>query len=1014
MFRSLGKNRVTAIASIVILLTGALGFNTSSVVHAASFTVTKTADTNDGVCDSDCSLREAIRAANAAPGADIITLPGGLYTLTRSGADNVGAVGDLDITGPVTIQGAGAGVTVINGNSLDRVFDIFGAQVTISGLTIRNGMTTSPGGGINLNASTTLTLTASTVISNSASSGGGVYNGGGTLVISDSVIGESGVGNRANANGGGVAGVSGNTTILNTSLISNTAANNAGGLYASGGATTLTHVSIIGNATTSTQGGGGGLSVSGGTLTLVNSTVNDNRTAGTSGGGGLRDSSGVIVSLSNSTLAGNRTLTSGANGGGIAHNSGTLNVVNSHIGLSGQGNTSALNGGGLQITANTVVTLTNSHIISNTAFDDGGGFDNDGGRVRVVGTTISGNTVTGVGDGGAFRSDNNGTVTVITSTLTLNRADHGGGIRNFNAALTVLSSTISLNTAEAGNGGGLNVDGASGAGTVTITASSLYSNTASGNGGGIYSGGAGIVLTVENSTISGNRTTNGSGGGTRNNTGSTAAYTNVTLANNTQAGGSGHGLRNSGALSLKNVILANTPSGGNCSGTVTSLGGNLSHDNACASSFTSAGDRNNTNPLLGALLNNGGPTWTHALQSGSPAINAGNNSGCPTTDQRGATRDGQCDMGAYEFSGLSPTPTPSMTVTPTRTATRTATPTRTPTGTPTSTVTPTGTPTSTATATATLTATPAETDTPTITATITDTPTETGTPTITATATPTGTPTETGTPTVTATITSTPTETPIPVITDTPTPAPTETASATPTATETVTPIPTETASATPTDVPSDLLFADSFESGGLSAWSASVTGGGDLSASSESALVGLQGLRAFINDTGNLYVQDNTPASETRYRARFYFDPNSIVMAANDSHIIFQGLPTSGSAAFQLNFRYVSGAYQIQTQVRNDNATWTNLAAYTLTDAPHFIEIDWQAAASAGANNGAFSLWIDGQLKETKTALDNDAQRVDQVKLGPLYGLDAGTSGTEYFDAFESRDATYIGPVGN
>jgi hypothetical protein len=188
-------------------------------------------------------------------------------------------------------------------------------------------------------------------------------------------------------------------------------------------------------------------------------------------------------------------------------------------------------------------------------------------------------------------------------------------------------------------------------------------------------------------------------------------------------------------------------------------------------------------------------------------------------------------------------------------------------------------------------------------------------------------------------------------------------------------------------------------------------TGGGDLSVTSAAALVGAQGLRAVINDTTSLSVQDNTPFSETRYRARFYFDPNSIVMAANDSHTIFQGLPASGSAVFQLNFRYTSGAYQLQAQTRNDDTTWTNLAGHALTDAPHVIEIDWQAAAVAGANNGVFTLWIDGILMESKTGLDNDLQRIDQVKLGPLYGIDAGTSGAEYFDAFESRRTTYIGP---
>jgi hypothetical protein len=108
---------------------------------------------------------------------------------------------------------------------------------------------------------------------------------------------------------------------------------------------------------------------------------------------------------------------------------------------------------------------------------------------------------------------------------------------------------------------------------------------------------------------------------------------------------------------LQNSIVANN-SGGNCSGPMTSHGYNMSSDATC--NFSNSGDRNNINPMLGLLQNNGGPTQTMALQPGSPAIDAGNPSGCTdgqghllTTDQRGYSRQdpedtGGCDMGAYE------------------------------------------------------------------------------------------------------------------------------------------------------------------------------------------------------------------------------------------------------------------------------------------------------------------------------------------------------------------------------
>lgn len=104
---------------------------------------------------------------------------------------------------------------------------------------------------------------------------------------------------------------------------------------------------------------------------------------------------------------------------------------------------------------------------------------------------------------------------------------------------------------------------------------------------------------------------------------------------------------------FRNTIVANnTGVGGNCSGTITSLGYNLEFGNTCV--FTATGDITSTNPLLGPLANNGGTTQTMALQAGSPAINRIPNgtNGCGTTittDQRGFIRVGPCDIGAFEY-----------------------------------------------------------------------------------------------------------------------------------------------------------------------------------------------------------------------------------------------------------------------------------------------------------------------------------------------------------------------------
>src|SRR6185312_3444149 len=112
----------------------------------ATFTVTTPLDTvaNDG----RLSLREAINAANAHPGSDTIVLRAGTYNLALTGADNTNAAGDLDVSGSTVFRGAGAMKTIIDGQQIDRVFDVFGTaphsiKVAFQGLTIRNGLSTS-------------------------------------------------------------------------------------------------------------------------------------------------------------------------------------------------------------------------------------------------------------------------------------------------------------------------------------------------------------------------------------------------------------------------------------------------------------------------------------------------------------------------------------------------------------------------------------------------------------------------------------------------------------------------------------------------------------------------------------------------------------------------------------------------------------------------------------------------------------------------------------------------------
>ena len=340
------------------------------------------------------------------------------------------------------------------------------------------------------------------------------------------------------------------------------------------------------------------------------------------------------------------------------------------------------------------VTVTGNKASSNGLGGDGGGIFNALGAVMAIdASTISGNTANGPATSlGAYAGgiSNEGTMTISRSKITGNVADagasgpsEGGGIYNYGGTLTITSTTISGDRAshdavphgsalQSSYGGGISDEAG---GTLTITNSTISGNvaraSATAEGGGLldFSGSAGLT----NVTLSGNQAvlTGTVAGGTVQGGGisqlgtSDLRLTAVTVTLNTvsdQTGAasqkSGGGIQSAGAPRTKSSIIAgNTaPTASDCSLGVStgSAGHNLiGDDTGCGASFVDGvnGDKVGLAAHLGPLASNGGPTKTHALLAGSPAIDMAGGSPCATAkDQRGVARPKgpRCDAGAYE------------------------------------------------------------------------------------------------------------------------------------------------------------------------------------------------------------------------------------------------------------------------------------------------------------------------------------------------------------------------------
>jgi hypothetical protein len=211
------------------------------------------------------------------------------------------------------------------------------------------------------------------------------------------------------------------------------------------------------------------------------------------------------------------------------------------------------------------------------------------------------------------------------------------------------------------------------------------------------------------------------------------------------------------------------------------------------------------------------------------------------------------------------------------------------------------------------------------------------------------------------------------------------------------------------------LVFADGFESGGLSAWSASA-GGSDLLVTPEAAMgpssaVGLQGN---VNDTQALWVQDDSPRGEHFYSARFYFDPGDFDPGEAEGRLrtrLFVGFDSNPTRRlFAVVLRRLGGEYSLMARTRRHDGTRLDTGFVPIAPGARLIDLRWTRSSGVDTADGTLELWVDA-VPTVVGGIDNDQGALDFVRLGAL-SVKAGASGTMYWDEFESQRALIYSPA--
>jgi hypothetical protein len=649
------------------------------------------------------------------PGAGLLTVSGGGASRVFDIDDAQAAISGLTITGGIADRGAGirnqigtltlTNCTITGNGSLAAtsvgggVYSIFGTT-SITNCTVTGNKALKIGGGV-YSVGGTVTLTGCSVSANSSASGGGVAvcaatgtltnctianntaaKAGGVFVSSDATVTVSSsslIGNTAeNAGGGGAANFNGNATFTNCTFSGNSAGTGNGGGMLADGSTMLINCTISGNS----AGAGGGVDIySGVSATLINTIVAGQASGGDIAGAPQPDSANNLVggnpllaplgdyggpTSTMAPLSGSNAIGGGTTGGGVPSTDqrGFVRGASVDIGaFQSQGTTLVVNvasdgvgSGPGQLSLRQAVNLANAQTTGDSISFDPSVFATpqtitltagplsltDAARTTIAGPGPSLLTISGGATSRVFDIPG-GSAALSGMTISGGHGDNGGGLRNAGGTLSLTNVSVSGNFASHNGGGLYTAPG----GSTTISGVTFSNNSAS-VGAGVAVGSS-AVDTLSNCTISGN-TALSNGGGVAS-LGGTLSLTNVTVSNNQAGppngtGGGGLYISGSGTATLRNTIVA----------------GNQSGDIAGSLQPASANNLIGGNPLLAPLGNYGGPTPTMPLLPGSSAINGGSAGiGVPTTDQRGVTRVGRVDIGAFESQGFIITTVPGST-----------------------------------------------------------------------------------------------------------------------------------------------------------------------------------------------------------------------------------------------------------------------------------------------------------------------------------------------------------------